>query len=163
MTIEIKEASSSEIDIVYHTMKEAFSEYIGKLNPPSGALSETTQDILNVINQGGGAIIAWDGLTAVGSTRYKFKDHYMYIGRVSVPPEFRGNGIFKQMLAFIEGLARERNLSETRVEVRLSIPVNVALYKKLEYEIIEHLYYPERTDSWYVMSKKGLFTTALKQ
>ena len=43
---------------------------------------------------------------------------------------------------------------ESRVEVRLSIPENIKLYEWLQYEVIEHKFYPERTDSWYVMRKK---------
>jgi ribosomal protein S18 acetylase RimI-like enzyme len=131
MTIQIKEAKKDEIELVYQTMKMAFSEYLGKLNPPSGALSETTQEILYVIDQGGGAVLAWNGLIAAGSARYKYDHDFIYIGRVSVIPEFRGRGIGKLMLAYIEDIARARGIYESRVEVRLSIPENIQMIKKL--------------------------------
>ncbi|SFM14347.1 Acetyltransferase (GNAT) domain-containing protein [Paenibacillus sp. 1_12] len=155
MNIEVKEAEINQVDIVLNLMQQAFQEYNGKLTPPSGALSETAEDIKNIMQQGGGAVIAWAGQSAVGSARYKFKDSHMYIGRVSVSPAYRGNGICKSLLSFLEHLAKAKGIQETRVEVRLSIPGNVELYQRLEYEIIEQKYYPERTDSWYVMSKRG--------
>lgn len=154
MPIEIKVANETEIDFVYSTMVEAFQEYAGKLNPPSGALSETTENILTTMNQGGGSVIAWDGSSAAGSARFKFIDHYLYIGRVAVLPEYRGRGIGKSMLVFLENMAADKKISEARVEVRLSIPDNIDMYKRYNYEIIEQIFYPERTDSWYVMSKK---------
>jgi ribosomal protein S18 acetylase RimI-like enzyme len=154
MNIEVKEADIDQADLILSTMQQAFQEYAGNLNPPSGALSETADDIIKIIQQGGGAVIAWAGQTAVGSARYKFKDSHMYIGRVSVSPAYRGNGICKKLLSFIEEQARAKGILETRVEVRLSIPGNIELYQKLTYEIIDHKYYPEQTDSWYVMSKR---------
>lgn len=154
MSIEIREAKIEEVDIVFRTMQEAFLEYSGKLNPPSGALSETTLNVINIFKQGGGAVIAWNGSMAVGSARYRYMDHYMYIGRVSVLQEYRGRGICKSLLNFIENKALSSGIQESRVEVRLSIPENIDMYKRLKYEVIEHKFYPERTDSWYVMSKK---------
>ncbi|WP_240416124.1 GNAT family N-acetyltransferase [Paenibacillus periandrae] len=154
MNIEVKEADIDQADLILYTMQQAFQEYAGKLNPPSGALSETTDDIIKIMQQGGGAVIAWADQTAVGSARYKFKDSHMYIGRVSVTPAYRGNGICKKLLSFIEEQARAKGILETRVEVRLSIPGNIELYQKLKYEIIDHIYYPDRVDSWYVMRKK---------
>lgn len=154
MSIEIREAKIEEVDIVFRTMQEAFLEYSGKLNPPSGALSETTLNVINIFKQGGGAVIAWNESMAVGSARYRYMDHYMHIGRVSVLQEYRGRGICKSLLNFIENKALSSGIQESRVEVRLSIPENIDMYKRLKYEVIEHKFYPERTDSWYVMSKK---------
>lgn len=154
MSFEIREAKIEEADIVFHTMQESFMEYSGKLNPPSGALSETTQNVIKTFKEGGGAVLAWDGIRAVGSARYRYMDHYMYIGRVSVLQEYRGRGICKSLLNFIENKALSMGINESKVEVRLSIPENIDMYKRLKYEVIEHKFYPERTDSWYVMSKK---------
>lgn len=154
MSFEIREAIMEEADIVFRTMQESFMEYSGKLNPPSGALSETTQNVINTFNEGGGAVLAWDGIKAVGSARYSFIEHNIYIGRVSVIQEYRGRGIGKSLLNFIENKALSIGINESKVAVRLSIPENIAMYKRLKYEVIEHKFYPDRTDSWYVMSKK---------
>ncbi|MFD0681661.1 MULTISPECIES: hypothetical protein [unclassified Paenibacillus] len=47
----------------------------------------------------------------------------------------------------------KNHYSETRVEVRLSLPENVDYYKKLQYQIISEQSYPNGEDSWYTMSK----------
>jgi ribosomal protein S18 acetylase RimI-like enzyme len=153
MSISVKQANKEETNIVHHIMAAAFQEYKGKLNPPSGALTETVEDILKAFEQGGGSVIAWKGNGAIGSARYKYDSHFIYIGRVSVLPEYRGLGIGKSMLHFLEEMARSASVWEARVAVRLSIPENIEMYLKLNYEIIDHKYYPERTDSWYVMAK----------
>ena len=64
MSFEIREAKMDEADIVFRIMQESFMEYSGKLNPPSGALSETTQHVINNFKEGGGAVLAWDGIRA---------------------------------------------------------------------------------------------------
>jgi ribosomal protein S18 acetylase RimI-like enzyme len=157
MNIQLREASVEEIPIVFRTMQLAFSEYKDRLFPPSGALTETISHTETIFARGGGAVIAWDGDMAVGSARYEFHEDYIYIGRVSVVPSYRGRGISKSMLNKIEGIAITKGIGDARVEVRLSIPDNIMLYKKLNYQPIEQIYYTEGTDSWYVMSKKLLY------
>ncbi|MDD9270425.1 GNAT family N-acetyltransferase [Paenibacillus sp. GCM10023248] len=154
MTIEIREARLDEAEVVHHTIRAAFAEYEGKLNPPSGALRETPQDLIANMEQGGGSVLAWEEDTALGSATYRFSDPYMYIGRVAVCPGARGKGVCKLMLRYLEEKARLQEVFEARVGVRLSIPANIAMYQRLGYETIEHQFYPDRTDSWYVMSKK---------
>ncbi|MGM0882354.1 MAG: GNAT family N-acetyltransferase [Bacillota bacterium] len=123
----IHKASLEEIEIVHDLMGEAFEEYRGKLTPPSGALSETINDIVKKISTNGGAIIAEAEGIPVGSAQFVFQDNYVYIGRVSVLPSHRGWGIGKMMVKYIETYARNKGVSESRLEVRLSIPSNVAL------------------------------------
>jgi ribosomal protein S18 acetylase RimI-like enzyme len=149
----IREARHEEIEIVHGIMIEAFAEYIGILQPPSGALRETIQSIQSKIEDKGGAIIAFEDNTAVGATIYYYQENYMYIGRVSVLPTYRGKGIGREMIYYLEQQAINIGYSETRVEVRLSLPNNLRLYEKLAYRAIQEVEYPEKTDSWYIMSK----------
>jgi GNAT superfamily N-acetyltransferase len=163
MTLPIREATIDESELIYQVMIESFKEYDGKLNPPSGALKETVDHTIHTFNIGGGAALACEGAKVVGSARYKPVDDYMSIGRVSVLPDFRGKGICKALLTFVENKAlltfvenkaRDQGIMETRVEVRLSFPENIRMYERLHYEVIEHKFYPERIDSWYVVRKK---------
>lgn len=147
----IHQSSLEEIQIVHALMEKAFEEYQGKLTPPSGALSETIDDIVKKISNNGGAIIAQVEGVPVGSAQFVFQQNYVYIGRVSVLPSYRGWGIGKMLVKYIETHARNQGVSESRLEVRLSIPSNLAFYKKLNYEIIEKHAYPAETDFWYVM------------
>ncbi|CAG7642394.1 GNAT family N-acetyltransferase [Paenibacillus allorhizosphaerae] len=149
----IRQAECNELNVVHETMREAFKEYAGKLQPESGALRETMEDIERKISGGGGAIIAWNNNEPAGSAQYYFKDGYMYIGRVAVIPQYRGSGLGKRLIHYLEAEARRRSCRETRLEVRLSVPENMKFYERLHYETLEQQYYPGGTDSWYVMSK----------
>jgi ribosomal protein S18 acetylase RimI-like enzyme len=149
----IREANREEIEIVHAIMIEAFTEYIGVLRPPSGALSETVESLQSKIANNGGAIIAIDDTQAAGATIYYYQENYMYIGRVSVLPTFRGKGIGREMIYYLEQQAMKMGYAETRVEVRLSLLDNLRLYEKLAYRAIQEIEYPEKTDSWYIMSK----------
>ncbi|MFC0213954.1 GNAT family N-acetyltransferase [Paenibacillus chartarius] len=149
----IREANDAELELVRAIMAEAFSEYKDKLVPPSGALSETTEAIRRKIAGRGGAILVWKESEAVGSAQYYFEDAYLYIGRISVLPAWRGQGIGKAIVSYLEELARSKDVYEVRLGVRLSIPDNVTYYTKLNYSPIEEHEYPGKTDRWYIMSK----------
>ncbi|QYR23468.1 GNAT family N-acetyltransferase [Paenibacillus sp. sptzw28] len=153
MSRHIKLAQKNEIGLVYQLIQEAFQEYDGKLDPPSGALRESEESISKKISELGGAIIVWEDTMPIGTALYDFTGEYMYIGRVSVVPDSRGQGIGKELILYLEALARERQLKTTRVGVRLSIPQNVIFYQRLGYQVLNHIFYPEGTDSWYVMQK----------
>jgi ribosomal protein S18 acetylase RimI-like enzyme len=59
-----------------------------------------------------------------------------------VLPAWRGRGIAAAMMTFIEEHARALGHPETRVEVRLSLPSNVALYRRLGYRTISEQPHP---------------------
>ena len=71
-------------------MQDSFMEYQDKLFPSSGALRETEVSIGLKIANHGGAIIVWEDAVPIGTAIYNFIDNYMYIGRVSVIPAYRG-------------------------------------------------------------------------
>jgi ribosomal protein S18 acetylase RimI-like enzyme len=135
-------------------MVEAFRQYDGQLSPPSGALQETVERTISIMASSGGAVLAWEDALPIGSARYYYKEDYMYIGRVAVHPDHRGKGIGKRLMAFLEEHARKNGRFQTRLEVRLSLPDNIQFYKRLGYQVVEQIYYPDRTDSWYVMNKR---------
>lgn len=152
---EIRTAGTDELGLVHHTMMLAFEEYRGRLHPPSGALSEDTETIRKKISEhGGGALLAWSGDKPVGSVQYYFRDSYLYVGRLSVIPEARGEGLGKAIMKHFEKLAVQHRYPEIRLGVRLSIQENIRFYRKLGYEIAEEHEYPERSDGWYIMRKR---------
>ncbi|UJF31771.1 GNAT family N-acetyltransferase [Paenibacillus hexagrammi] len=153
MNIQITQARYEDAGIVHDVMQKAFQEYQGKLTPPSGALLETPDDVRRKMSNDGGAIIATVNGQFAGSSQYSFKHAYVYIGRVSVLPSFRGLRIGKKMVAYIEDIARTSGVGEAQLEVRLSIPSNVTYYQNLQYEIISKHDYPNQTDQYYTMRK----------
>ena len=149
----IREAGLDEIELVRTIMYESFIEYKDKLTPPSGAISETTDQIREKISRKGGAILVHDGPEAVGSAQYYVQDDYMYIGRIAVLPGRRGKGIGRAVVSYLEDLARSKGQKQVRLEVRLSLPENVIYYTRLNYIPIEEHEYPCKSDRWIIMSK----------
>ncbi len=58
---------------------------------------------------------------------------YLYVGRVSVLPAFRGRGVATALMAWCEQLALDRGLHEVRLGVRLGLVRNEVLYRRLGY------------------------------
>jgi ribosomal protein S18 acetylase RimI-like enzyme len=134
-------ADSSRADLVFRLAVAAFEEFRATLVPPPGILAETVEDVAAYI-QRGGAVIAWDGDVAVGSARFHREPDHLYVGRVAVPPEFRRRGIASELMRFLETHARSLGLPETRVEVRMALPSNIALYESLGYLPISYQPHP---------------------
>lgn len=121
-------------------MKAAYAEYIGKLDPPSGADRETTEDVAAKM-QNGGALLAWIGDKAVGSARFEFRGANLYVGRLAVVPALRGRGVAKAIMNFVESIARNERCEGIEILVRTVLEDNLRLYRNLGYsyeEIIQH-------------------------
>ena len=83
------------------------------------------------------------GSEAVGSARYAFREDSCYIGRVSVLPQYRGQGIASAMMEYIEGIARAHGSSYLEIGVRMVLESNINLYKRLGYTITEMFEHPK--------------------
>lgn len=142
MAIRITNATLDDAPRVYDIMQQAFAEYLGVLDPPSGAHAETLDDVIVALDQGG-AILAWLGSEAVGSARYAWRDDACYIGRVSVLTPYRGQGIASAMMLYIEELAREHGSSRVEISVRMVLESNINLYKRIGYSIVDMYPHPK--------------------
>lgn len=133
--VRITHATPEQAPLVHRIMLEAFAEYKGVLDPPSGAHAETVEDVLRVMAQGG-ALIAWEGDEAIGSLRYRFDSDSLYVGRVSVLPAYRGRGIATAMMREVEPIACARGYSAIHIGARLVLQSNIAFYERLGYQVI---------------------------
>jgi len=141
MAVRLRIASADDAPLVYQIMQAAFEEYRGVLNPPSGVHAETVDDVIRAMQEGG-AVLAWLGDQAVGSARYAFHGKSCYIGRVSVLPQARGQGIASAMMTYIEGIAREHGCTWMEIAVREVLESNVRLYERLGYRVTEVYEHP---------------------
>ena len=134
-------------------MHEAFDEYRSTLVPPSSSHDETVEYVAQAIDQGG-ALLAWDGETAVGSARFEPRPDCLYVGRVAVLPEHRRRGIALAIMARMEEIARERGLPAVQVGVRDSLPSNLGLYQRLGFEVVAVEPHPRGPDKTIWMFKR---------
>jgi ribosomal protein S18 acetylase RimI-like enzyme len=141
LPLRIELASVADAALVHRLMWEAFAEYDGVLEPPTGALAESVADVEAAI-AAGGAVLVWQGKEAIASARFQPEADHLYIGRVSVPPAHRGNGLARAVMAFLEEHGRTLGLPEAQVGVRRNLPGNIALYERLGYVIVREEPHP---------------------
>jgi ribosomal protein S18 acetylase RimI-like enzyme len=134
-------------------MRAAFAEYAGKLPVESGALRETLADVQSAMTSGG-AVLGFVNGAAVASARYVVEEDGLYVGRVSVLPEFRRRGVASELMRFLEQVARSLNQPQIRIGVRNSLPSNIALYQSLGYATIRIDPHPGGADRSWTMIKR---------
>jgi ribosomal protein S18 acetylase RimI-like enzyme len=143
--VRVDLAGVDDAPVVHRIMQESFAEYAGRLQPPTGSLAETVEDVAAFLRRGG-AVIAWLGSTPVGAARFEQTDDWLYVGRVSVLPAYRRRGLARAMMRYIEDMAASQGLSSIQVGVRMSLPSNLALYRELGYELTEIRPHPKGPD-----------------
>jgi ribosomal protein S18 acetylase RimI-like enzyme len=153
MTITIRTVDVEQASEVRRMMQLAFEEYRGRLVPPSGALTETIDDVRTAI-RGGGAFLAFTGDVAVGSARYRLFPDHAYAERIAVLPAHRGRRIAVALMAAFEEAVRVLRVPEARVGVRVSLPSNLRFYENLGYRALASRPYPTGTDVEITLSKR---------
>jgi GNAT superfamily N-acetyltransferase len=133
-------------------MQLAFEEYRGRLVPPSGALTETLEEVCMAI-RGGGAFLAFASEVAVGSARYRLFPDHAYAECVAVLPDHRGKGVAVALMGAFEEAIRTVGVREARVGVRASLPSNLRFYENLGYRALVSRSYPAGTDFEITLSK----------
>lgn len=129
-------ARIEDAELVYRVMREAYREYDGAVEPSMSGTGESVAQVADAMKRGG-AVLAWDGATPVGSARYRLSSNFVRIKRVSVLPLWRGRGIATSMLGHIERLAVSQGRPEARLTVRMSLSQNVTLYQRAGYQLVK--------------------------
>ncbi len=150
--IRIEPAGDAAAAEVLASMRRAFAEYRGSLQPPSSALDETLDDVRAAMARGG-AFVARDGERVVGSARYQLRPGYAYAERVSVDPGYRGRGVGAALMRAIEAAARAAGYAEIRIGVRASLPGNLRFYEELGYRTRASHPHPRGPDFDMTLSK----------
>jgi PPOX class probable F420-dependent enzyme len=150
--IRIEPAGADGAAEVLRAMQRGFEQYRGSLQPPSSALDETLDDVRAAMARGG-AFVARDGPTVVGSARYQFRPGYTYAERVAVDPAYRGRGVGAALMRAIEDAARASGSPEVRIGVRASLPGNMHFYEDLGYRTLASSPHPLGPDFDMTLSK----------
>ena len=123
-----------------------------RLTPPSGALTETVEDVRKVMASGG-ALLAYVDDVAVGAARYQIRSDHLYAERVGVVPDHRRRGVSAALMTALEDVARKAGLPEIRLGVRASLPSNLRHYENLGYRAFESSPHPRGPD-WVIWLRK---------
>ena len=149
----VRAAQPGEVAVLHRLLLRAFAEYTGKLDPPSGANDETVDSLGRRLGEGGAFLCLRNQDDAelsipVGCVFYAPKSDHLYVGRLSVPPEFRKRGIGDLLLARTEAHAATLGLPRVRLRVRLALETLRAYYAARGYAPIglhKHAGYTEPT------------------
>jgi ribosomal protein S18 acetylase RimI-like enzyme len=152
--VRFTQATREDAARVHGITQAAYAEYRGVLDPPSGVDQECVADVERALDEGG-AVFAWIDDMAVGAVRVQQTADHLHVERLAVIPTARGQGIARMLLVYLEDIARQSHLPEVHLEVRLSLPRNIELYRRLGYHVLSVHPYPEGTDTWAVLTKTG--------
>lgn len=138
---------------VRELMLAAFREYDGVLTVPSSAMTESVDETAGHIALGGAVLATVNG-RLVGSGRFELRKDHVYIGRLSVLPEFRGRGIGALMMTALEQRGAALGAPEARIGVRTLLPKNIQLYERLGYAVTDTYKHPRGEEIIVDMAKR---------
>jgi GNAT superfamily N-acetyltransferase len=151
----VREAQSDEAGLLRDILMRAFSEYEGRLDPPSGVHSETIASIRDKMGEGGALICEVGGVVA-GCVFYAPKVGYLYVGRLAVLPEYRLHGIGDLLIRAAEQRAAELGLSHIRLGVRIVLEKLRVYYAARGYVPIAFRSHDGYAEPTYVEMEKAL-------
>lgn len=150
--MEVRVCGYDAAPVVHALTQAAFAGYEA-LDPPSGASRETVEAVRRDLEAAGGAL-AWLDSRPVGCLRFVVAADHLHVRRVAVTPELQGTGIGRALMAWAEAQAENRGLPRVTVGVRLSVPGNLAFYRRLGYEVVaEHAHPGYERPTWVSMQK----------
>ena len=134
--VVVREATRQDVPVLLKLIHTAFEEYRGQLDPPSGAHSDTAR-LLNLYLQVERALIAEVGGEPAGCVFYHISDRSLYMHRLSVPPDWRRQGVGAALVAAVEHQARDYFMDWVTLGVRVTLPANRRFYEKRDYQVYE--------------------------
>ena len=120
---------------VHRLTQAAFAAY-ASLTPPSGAVSETEDQVRAQLAARPGGLAYVDGALAGCYRTQAHEDGTLHVRRVAVDEAFRGRGVCAAMIRHAEDAARAEGRAELRLGVRDQLPGNLALFRRLGYEVV---------------------------
>lgn len=93
------------------------------MQPESGALAETAATVAAAFADHWVAVAERDG-RLVGAVLYQKRGEAIYLGRLSVAPDCRGQGIATALLDQLERHARRLGAAAVTLGVRIALPEN---------------------------------------
>ena len=152
--VEVRVCGYDAAPIVHELTRAAFAGH-EVLDPPSGTTAETVESVRRDLEAAGGAL-AWLDSRPVGCLRFVVTADHFHVRRVAVRPELQGRGIGRALMEWAEAQAENRGLPRVTVGVRLSLPGNLAFYRRLGYEVVAEHAHPGYDRPTWVSMQKGV-------
>jgi ribosomal protein S18 acetylase RimI-like enzyme len=154
----LHEVVAADLPVLLTVLHAAYAEYLGKLDPPSGAHKETVESLGQKLATAH-AVKAVLDQAIVGCVFYEDELANVYFSRLAVLPEHRGLGIARRPVGHVEQYAVARGTPRVMIGVRLQIPANIAYYTKLGYRIAGYGCHPGYSEPTFARMAKELSQT----
>lgn len=154
----LRDARADDASSLRDLLTDAFREYEGRLDPPSGVHAETAASLGAKIADGG-ALICDVGGEPVGCAFFRAQEGCLYVGRFGVRPEHRSKGIGSLLLAAAERRARELGFGRLRLNVRLALTGLQDYYAGHGYQPVAYRAHEGYAAATYVQMEKVLELT----
>ncbi len=117
--------SPDRLDDILALVHSAFAGF----EPPSGVLNETVADVA-ARQRNGLVLVAQAGSDFVGSMFCETKGDAFYLTRMATAPAWRKSGIGRALLQAAHDEARRLGLKRLTLRVRVTLPGNLAYFKR---------------------------------
>ena len=124
--LEVRSITAADAALVAALIRSAFAALEVELLPPPSALRVTPADIAQHLAAGGGGALHGE----VGCVLWRVQDGGLYVSRLAVLPQARGQGVGRALLARAEMAARSMGLPRLHLEVRLALIGNRRLFRR---------------------------------
>ena len=105
----------------------SFAYMNDRIDPPSSALGLTPQSLAGKAGNEIG-YLALEGEDLLGCMFLRPEQECLYVGKLAVVPKAQGRGVGRQLLQVVEAVARERRLPVLRVDTRIELTANHAVF-----------------------------------
>lgn len=116
-----------DAEAVAGLIRAAFAVLEEAVDPLPSALGETAGSVAAGLADGGGCGV-WVAGELVGAVLWQPRGGGLYVGRLSVHPDRRGQGIARRLMAAAEQAARDAGLPRLLLSTRLALVGNRALF-----------------------------------
>ncbi|MBX4940281.1 GNAT family N-acetyltransferase [Rhizobium binae] len=127
MTIVRLDRSFTRWDELLTLILAAFASMDGRIDPPSSALKLTTRLLAEKAEAEIGHVVIEDE-KLIGCLFLRPEADCLYVGKLAVLPEAQGKGLGKRLLATAEQTAAALGLAALRLETRIELTENHAVF-----------------------------------